>query len=250
MKRTKIRENRKDDDSYSHEDSVEVHDKEIEIGGRKSNSCIMKHNMRRKKILLAGYVIRDIDIAVSSPIVVKMTNSASVSETSQYLLQIGDQGTTVESSPEDAARLVRSLKERQGGGTTNWFHVSPREMGAVLGRDTLWDEPPIHRGRSYEQLRSANIAGNYPIIDDINDHAATSMKTLDLTTGPYQDPSVLGSIVRGYIEHLANFSGPQQKYLEIGIPSGKASLNQLEQLHELQDYAGTIGVILVIGEIP
>ena len=131
--------------------------------------------------------------------------------------------TTIRPSPIAASSYIYEWTEHRKSESPNWFGIDGGEVYEKLGRGTIWDEPPVSRGRSYEQLRGANIGGNYPIVDDINDYAATSMKTLDLTTSPYQDPSVLGSTVRGYVDGLSGFSGPQQRYLELGIPTGRAT---------------------------
>lgn len=184
-----------------------------------------------------------------------------------FLKRDSNGGVTVRPSPEAAAEFVRRLKEKQlieqksgvvyeagqeHENTANWFQVSQDEVQGKLGKHTIWDEPPVSRGRSYELLRGVNIGGNYPVIDDINIDAgsATSMKTLDLTTGPYQDLDVLSSRVTGYIDHLSGFSASLNRYLEIGIPTGRANSGQINKLRELQDYAIGKGVTLVIGEIP
>ena len=178
--------------------------------------------------------------------------------------------TTVRSSPAAAAELVKRLKEHGSQSipksetvfqtdskeTPHEFEISRdelisrAELHATLGRGTLWGAPPTLRGRLYEQLRHANIAGNYPKIDDANTYAVTSMKTLDLTSYGYQDVTVLGSTVKGYIDDLSTVSGAGDKYLEIGIPAGRASPGQLDKLHELQGYANSLGVTLVIAQIP
>lgn len=167
------------------------------------------------------------------------------SEKLSYLLP----GTTVETSTETASKYIYERAERKKSESPNWFSIGRNEVQEKLGRGTIWDEPPIARGRSYEQLRGANIGGNYPIVDDINDYAATSMKTLDFTTAPYQNPNVLGSTVRGYIDSLSGFSGPQHKYLELGIPAGRATPSHVDTLCELQTYAGGRGITLAIGEV-
>jgi len=164
--------------------------------------------------------------------------------------------TTVEADPEGAASFLRALKAQEKKESVDedadWFHISSDEVQEKLGKGTIWDEPPIHRGRAYEVLRRANIGGNYPIIDDVNSeaHTATSMKTLDLTTGPYQDLGLIESSVRGYMDHLGEYSSDVDRYLEIGIPAGKANPGQRNKLRELQEVAGEQGIRLVIGEVP
>lgn len=157
---------------------------------------------------------------------------------------------TIRPSPKAVSKYIYERTEQRRSESSNWFSIGRNEVQKKLGRGTIWDKPPVARGRSYERLRGASIGGNYPIVDDINDYAATSMKTLDLTTGPYQDPNVLGSTVRGYIDSLSGFSGPQHKYLELGIPAGRATPSHVDTLCELQNYAGGRGITLAIGEVP
>lgn len=202
---------------------------------------------------------------------------------------------TVVPSPERAAEYVRFLKshgelssaqsgiiyEWSGNGNDHeppgnsesdkdsdrpgWFAVSKTELQETIGRITLWDEPPVIRGRLYEQVRHANLASNCPHIDDIRLEAqtVTSMKTLDITSSNYQDVNQLRLVITAYIDVLSrceNIEWNGQKYqrgveffdryLEIGIPAAKATVDQLEMLAKLQEYALTKGVILAIGEIP
>lgn len=177
-------------------------------------------------------------------------------------------GTTIESSPDAAARLVRALKAKDAEEVSNdkadWFEISPTEVREKLGKESIWDEPPVPRGRAFEELRSANLGSNYPVIDDIRIDAgtATSMKTLDLSTEPYQNVEAIDSTIRGYVDKLSTFTGFtwrdreyqkgkdfQDLYLELGIPAGKANSSQVSKLQELQDYAQDKDVRLVVVKV-
>jgi len=181
--------------------------------------------------------------------------------------------TTIESSPDYAARLVRALKaqemkEAKGEAISedvNWLEISREEVREKLAKDSIWDEPPIYRGREFELLRSANLGSNYPTIDDIRIDArtATSMKTLDLSTSAYQNVEVVDSTVRGYIDVLSEFTGFkwnekeylkgrdfEDLYLEVGIPKGRATVGQIGKFRALQDYAVTRDVKLVVVQVP
>ncbi|MCL5095641.1 MAG: hypothetical protein M1575_02840 [Patescibacteria group bacterium] len=139
-------------------------------------------------------------------------------------------------------------------------------MQTKLHRDTLWSEKGIDaRGHDYEQLRRANLGSNCPVVDDIVIDAmtATSMKTLDLALKSYQDIREVDSTVRKYIDELSGFTygrwkdmvfergrNFQDRYLELGIPAGRTNPEQTAKLHELQDYAQSRDVTLVIVEVP
>lgn len=182
--------------------------------------------------------------------------------------------TTVESDPEAAASFLRSLKfdkqtihEEQPAEEeeTNWFDISSEEVKEKLGKKTIWDEPPVHRGRAFEELRAANLGSNYPTIDDIRIDAgtATSMKTLNLLTQSYQNVDNVDAMVRSYVDKLSGFTGfnwngqEYQRgrdfndlYLELGIPNNDVSKEQANKLHELQGYAQGRNVRLVIVKVP
>ncbi len=117
----------------------------------------------------------------------------------------------------------------------------------------------------YRKLRKANLPIDFPMIDDINIEAktVTRMEILDLTTDENQDLSRVDTLVREYINELSKFYQVnwkdywykidrdfQDRYLELGIPAGKATRAQTEKLLELHDYAQTKGVTLVINEVP
>ncbi len=81
--------------------------------------------------------------------------------------------------------------------------------------DTIWVKDP---GTRYEEQAfegvdgrepAANIAGNFPIIDDFSGGVATSLKTIDIVSRYQGEPGLtsLGTTVRGYLNDLALFSG-------------------------------------------
>lgn len=196
--------------------------------------------------------------------------------------------TTVTPDPDAAAEFVRRLKEQQKQEEErgviyeaqpiydtkyDWFEINPEKLQSVLGKETIWGQGIEPQGRDFEQVRNVNLGSNCPHIDDIVVDAmtVTQHKSMDLRLSSYQDVGVVGSTVSGYIDHLdettrgiwswtdkksgqhydfergRNF---QDRYLELGIPAGRATQVQIEKLLELQDYAQTKDVTLVIVEVP
>ncbi len=117
----------------------------------------------------------------------------------------------------------------------------------------------------YRKLQKANLPIDFPMIDDINLDAktVTRMEVLDLSASEHQDVNIIDAIIRLYIDELGIFyvvdwkpylyrQGREfeDRYLEVGIPAGKATQAQTEKLLELQDYAQTKDVTLVIVEVP
>jgi len=192
-----------------------------------------------------------------------------------------DGSTTVEPNPDAAADFVKRLKEQQkqeaesgviyeapqeDNSKYHWFEISPVKVQETIHRDSLWNEESINsRGHDFETIRRANLGSNCPVVDDIVVDAmtATSMKSIDLTERSYQVGSGLDSTVRGYVDKLSEFTEGdwkdyhfergvnfQDRYLELGIPAGKATRAQIENLLSLQDYAQTKDVRMVIVEVP
>lgn len=118
---------------------------------------------------------------------------------------------------------------------------------------------------AYRTLRNANLPEDFPVVDDINLDAktVTKMEVLKLTEDEYQNVYIIEAIVKGYIDELSNFNEVkwnnyhflrgrdfQDRYLEVGIPAGKATRSQIDKLVELQEYAQSKDVNLVINEVP
>ncbi len=189
--------------------------------------------------------------------------------------------TTVEADPEGAASFLRALKEKKlaeqksdvvyerreevKSEQPGWFQTSQNEVEEKLGRKTIWDMGASPRGKAYEVLRGAYPANNLQHVDDIKLEArtVTGMKSIELRDKTYQDINGLDRRVRGCIDELEGYPGGRWKgqrfyrdthfddvYLEIGIPAGAANSEQIAKLLELQEYAQTQNVTLVINEVP
>ncbi|MDO8571944.1 MAG: hypothetical protein Q7R79_04665 [bacterium] len=190
--------------------------------------------------------------------------------------------TTVEADPEGAAAYLRALKqksvvdERREEAQTerpNWIQVSHDEVRNAAAKDSIWHQPMKPQGLDFEKVRNVNLGSNCPHIDDIVVDAGTvtQHKSMELTLPSYQNIRTMQSAVERYIDHLdertkgvwywtdrdkgieyrfergANF---QDRYLELGIPAGQATQAQVDKLLELQEYAQSKDVTMVIVEVP
>lgn len=190
--------------------------------------------------------------------------------------------TTVEADPEGAASFLRALRqksvvnERREEPQTerpNWIQVSHDEVRNTVAKDSIWHQPMKPQGEDFENVRTVNLGKNCPHIDDIvlDAMTVTQHKSMELTLPSYQNTGTMQSRVEGYIDHLDERTKErwswydkkhdkhyefergkhfQDRYLELGIPSGKATQEQIDKLIELQEYAQTKDVTLVIVEVP
>lgn len=190
--------------------------------------------------------------------------------------------TTVEADPDSAASFLRALKrksvvyereEKPQQERSGWFQVSRDDVRSAVAKDTIWGQPIEPQGKDFETVRNVNLGSNCPHIDDIVVDAmtVTQHKSMDLTLPSYLDAGTMGSVVTKYIDHLDERTKGywswydrkreiphhfkrgvdfQDRYLELGIPAGLATQEQIDKLIELQEYAQTRDVTFVIVEIP
>lgn len=129
-----------------------------------------------------------------------------------------------------------------------------------IGKETLWRQDKFERGRDFEILKDANIAGTFPVIDDFRNGCATSYKTIDLkesVTYRTNPKEIFHLIRREHIEPLRDFKGRKwgehrvkkeairNKVLCIGIPFGITDAQQTA-LREAGEYAMGKGISLII----
>lgn len=189
--------------------------------------------------------------------------------------------TTVEADPQGAASFLRAWKKQQeeqrqkeeGEERSHWIQISRDEVRNAVAKDSIWGQPQKPQGEDFENVRTVNLGKNCPHIDDIvlDAMTVTQHKSMELTLPSYQNTRTMQSRVEGYIDHLdertkerwswydkkndkfydfergVNF---QDRYLELGIPAGRATQAQVDKLLELQEYAQTRDVTLVIVEVP
>ncbi|MFO3795961.1 MAG: hypothetical protein ACK8QZ_01575, partial [Anaerolineales bacterium] len=134
---------------------------------------------------------------------------------------------------------------------------------AVRTARSVWEMNPLQRGRVIEEMlgRSPELSQNFPVIDRFSNGVATSIKSIDLSAASYQNINTLSSVVRGYINTLANWQGTYWGGFEVNasdivarevllaIPPG-ATEAQMAALQQLQQWATTVGVTLNIVVVP
>jgi len=145
--------------------------------------------------------------------------------------------------------------------------------GQVVGRaaNSVWDLPPVARGRLIEQtilgrLPSTMQAGvkNFPVIDDFFNGVATSIKSIDLRAKTYQNTAALVNKIMGDAAKLAEFQGArfgrfavtadqiEKRVLVVAVEEGAATAAQAESLVQAarQAQAAYPGVTVIVKPIP
>lgn len=128
-------------------------------------------------------------------------------------------------------------------------------QGARLLRraGSVWNLGRFARGRAIERTLGANQqwAKNFPGIDKIEDGAAVSIKSLDLTAKSYQKGNNLFNTLKGYVNKLDDFGGRTRwggttveegvdytsKTLELAVETGQGTADQWKQISNAVDYA-------------
>jgi hypothetical protein len=99
-------------------------------------------------------------------------------------------------------------------------------------------------------------------VDKWENGVATSIKSVDLSAVTYQNPSALASKLKGYVDSVAGFNGRNWdgvfirsrditgRALEVAIQPGVGSTAQRAVFDQIQQYATTKGVKLIISEVP
>ncbi len=108
---------------------------------------------------------------------------------------------------------------------------------------SFWNLNPFARGRAIEQAILGGPARfpNAPVVEDVVEGVATSIKSIDLTAVTYESTSALRSLVSRYARDLATFTfniGPfsanqvSQRVLVIAIEEGAATAAQATVLQQ------------------
>jgi len=145
--------------------------------------------------------------------------------------------------------------------------------GQVLGRaaDSVWNLLPVVRGRLIEQtilgrIPSTLAAGvrNFPVIDDLYEGVASSIKSIDLLAKTYQGANVLIGKIMTDAGKLAAFEGAtyggyevaaekiQERVLVVVVEEGAETVAQAEALVQAAERVRTTypGVKVAIKRIP
>lgn len=101
-----------------------------------------------------------------------------------------------------------------------------------------------------------NVGRTYPTIDNYDADTGTimSVKSRDITSVTYQNPSNLQSTIKNDINTLASISGGpgilpgdiQNRVLNVVVPDVPLSAGQLDAIANANSYAASKGVSLII----
>jgi len=145
--------------------------------------------------------------------------------------------------------------------------------GQVVGRaaNSVWNLTAIARGRMIAQtilgrLPSTLALGvkNFPVIDDLYQGVATSIKSIDLLAKTYQNTATLVNKILADAAKLAEFQGAtlgkvtftagqiQERVLVVAVEEGAATTAQAQALVQAarQAHAGYPGVTVVVKAVP
>jgi hypothetical protein len=132
---------------------------------------------------------------------------------------------------------------------------------ATVAAESVWTLGLKPRGLAIEAQLGGNLPASFPTIDRFADGVATSIKSIDLTASSYQNASSLTSLVNGYINKVAEFSGAnwggvsvqaaqiQTRVLNIAIPQGAGNVGQMGVLQSAVQNGASRGVTVLINVI-
>ena len=176
---------------------------------------------------------------------------------------------------------IRADTEKQYKGWAMMQIFSPENVGMVLGLNfvggatassskqflpgmgrsgqSVWSMNPLKRGLEIEKSLGGNLPKNFPVIDKLKDGVATSIKSIDLTVGSYNNGNGLLNTLTGYINKLSSFTGGKRsdfivkqgidftrKALEVAIQPGKATAQQWQQINKAIEYANSQNINFII----
>jgi len=125
--------------------------------------------------------------------------------------------------------------------------------------DSVWEKDNFTRGTLLREKYGGNLPFNFPVISRFKDNEAMSIKSIDTTSPYYQNLSRLNSLVKEYIDDLAEFNGAKwgsttvegkdirSRKLLIILPRNGADSCKHE-IQALTAYAKSKGVVLVLEE--
>lgn len=128
--------------------------------------------------------------------------------------------------------------------------IVPSSIAGSRPTNSVWNIASYtERGRVVEQTilgRPANIAGNFPIIDDFANGTATSIKSINLLDKSYQKTSYLKGVLNKFAEKLSGFNG--RNWGGFRIPPQGQQINQRVLLIALEKDAASLEQQQVISE--
>lgn len=188
---------------------------------------------------------------------------ANVTETSDTLGEAHPSSSLGDSGMLAMQGINESKEETQAESEILTNRLEQDAVKDKIGKNSIWDQESVKRGRDYETVKEANIAGNFPVIDNFDSETgtATSLKTIDLNAESYQNTDHLHAKVNEYTDKLSEFKGAtwagyevpgeaiKKKVLEIGVPIDSVTEDQAKALLASDADAKIKDVHLVVEEV-
>ena len=174
----------------------------------------------------------------------------------EYLTHI-DPSEVGRAKIDDAAQLMQAGLVPSGG--------SPDEIpeGETPQSDPdapnpVWAKGWAQRGKDINKLLGSNLADNFPVIDKYADDVITSIKSMDLNAGTYQNNTTLAWRLNSYVDKLASFQGMKwgdevvpnvrDRVLSLAVPKGSITVAQRSVIEAVKQRALTKNIQLVVTE--
>ncbi|WP_035303428.1 hypothetical protein [Actinokineospora inagensis] len=174
-------------------------------------------------------------------------------------------GTVVGRVAEAAQRLEVILGARLSKAVATVVSKIPG-VGKTAADDAFeglsaWTLGWSQRGLEIEARLGGNLPRSFPTIDKFENGVATSIKSVDLSAATYQNTSALTSRLAGYVDKVSGFNGATfdgtvirsgqvtDRVLQVAIQPGVASPAQRAVLTQLQAYATSKNVRLIVSEV-
>jgi len=131
---------------------------------------------------------------------------------------------------------------------------------AVRSGKSVWSLGWATRGLEIEAQLGGNLPAGFRVIDRYADGVATSIKSMDLAAGGYQEGSTVLRTLKGYINKLETFSGASmgdvsitaemmansQRVLTVAIPEAGMTAAQLAAFQQAGEYALSKGINMIV----
>ena len=155
---------------------------------------------------------------------------------------------------EDIDDVINSFND----GTDTVLQINAK-VDTVELESGIWNKGAVTRGNIIDEALDNNVGHNYPCIDRIDaDGVVTSVKSRDLSSTTYQDPSRLEYQIKKDIDALDAFSGRKWngfeisssditgKQLQIVVPDVELSGEQIQSINNATKYANEKGIDIII----
>lgn len=174
------------------------------------------------------------------------------------LLVLGPSRAFVEGGEPRTIGPPPSTGESEGLGDQAPEHA--QNATAPSARSPAWSWGWGTKGDFFSDKMGANLPRYYPTIDNFADGVVTSNKSIDLTAASYQNPGRLAWYLNRYVDQVEAFAGSdccgreitladiKGRALNLAIPLGAATKEQLAVIDAVKARASTLGVTVRVWE--